>query len=245
MTNNRSNRNNRKPGDTVKFSRRTLFASATVVQLVCTFCTFVELCKKQKSRGAARVFTFFGCLSALTGLAILCSEKNRNRPDEDSDTDAFDGRGGTDDSPTFFSSARFSRARKSVRELFTDASAFSRNGSDTKNSKKAGTNPTDVPSNVTVIIPETPQSAPKSDAALRAEHEKAEREKAAELAREAEQKEARARLDEAIRILKTAAEGTPTDESECGLEDELSSADTSPEASGSNVSETLQDGEIE
>ena len=78
------------------------------------------------------------------------------------------------------------------------------------------------PSNggVTVLLPDLSEEEEK-----RREAERLEKERAAEEKREEENRKARERLDEAIRILKNAAEGTPTDDRENDLEKELAERD--------------------
>ena len=225
----RSDRSKRAFSAFWKRHRRTVLALSTITQLFCSLGAFAALCKKQKKDGSARVLAFIGSLAAVTGLALLCTQKqNPNRFDED-DEDTFAEPKSRTSHPTFSSaahSAGLQKRTKSVRDLFTDAKPFS------KNEKNTGTNSETAPSNVTVIIPGNTRACAEKERAEREEQERAirereraereERMRAEEQKREAERKDAQNRLDEAIRILKNAAESEPSDESEHFLEKELS-----------------------
>ncbi len=220
-----------------RLHRRTLFAYSLVAQLLCSIGTFVGICKKQK--GTARVFAFFGGVCALLGLAALAdNEREQRRGTGVSEEESLrDGRsGGFDDEADdggFSPAMRFPAVKSTVQSLFTDEKASFPEVKNTEERKRsgekekktveiAGTKDDMPPSNggVTVLLPDLSEEEEK-----RREAERLEKERAAEEKREEENRKARERLDEAIRILKNAAEGTPTDDRENDLEKELAERD--------------------
>lgn len=227
----------------LRLHHRTLLASSFIAELLCSFGTFVGLCKKQK--GAARVFAFFGGIFALFGLALLSaheSEQKRGKAlcDEDSfDEDSFDGQKNAEQ-PSFASAVQFPAAKDTVRALFTDEKApFAETKSETKKDgktdKNTGTNDTVPPSkgNVAVLVPDVSEITSEQGEKERLEKERIELEKeriALEKKREEENRKARERLDEAIRILKNAAESLPENDSETDVERELSVSSESAES---------------